>query len=89
MLRYHVAYYLPKGEDRMVMAEVLDFPGAVSQGFDLEDARRMIADAVTELAQICLEEGRALPTPDPGASAVEADFVELLPLTVEAGAHRS
>ena len=35
MLRYHTAYYLPKGEQRMVVAEVLDFPGAVSQGFDL------------------------------------------------------
>jgi hypothetical protein len=33
MLRYHVAYYLPRGEDRMVVAEVLDFPGVVSQGF--------------------------------------------------------
>jgi hypothetical protein len=39
VLRYHVAYYLPKGDDRMVVVEVLDFPGVVSQGFDLADAR--------------------------------------------------
>ncbi len=31
MLRYHVAYYLPRGDDRMVVAEVLDFPGVCSQ----------------------------------------------------------
>jgi predicted RNase H-like HicB family nuclease len=89
MLRYHVAYYLPKGEDRMVVAEVLDFPGAVSKGSiwgDLRDARRMIADALTEMAQTYLEEGRALPTPDPEASAAEADLIELVPLTLEARA---
>jgi predicted RNase H-like HicB family nuclease len=88
MLRYHAAYYLPKGEDRMVVAEVLDFPGAASQGFDLEDARRMIGDALSELAQMYLEEGRALPTPNPEISADDADLIELLPLTVEVGAPR-
>jgi len=44
-LRYHVAYFLPRGQDRMVVAEVLDFPGVVSQGFDLADARSMIVSA--------------------------------------------
>jgi predicted RNase H-like HicB family nuclease len=63
MLKYHVAYYLPKGEDKMAVAEVLDFPGAFSQGFDLQDARRMVADALASVAQSCLEEGRALPVP--------------------------
>jgi hypothetical protein len=43
MLRYHVAYFLPRAPDRMVVAEVLDFPGVASQGFDLADARTMIA----------------------------------------------
>jgi predicted RNase H-like HicB family nuclease len=86
MLRYHVAYYLPKGEDRMVVAEVLDFPGAFSQGFDLPDARRMVADALAGLAQSHLEEGRALPVPDASAYAPDADLIELLPLTVEVGA---
>ena len=32
MLRDHFASYLPRGTDRMVVAEVLDFPGACSQG---------------------------------------------------------
>jgi hypothetical protein len=42
MLRYHVAFYLPKRPGDMVVAEALDFPGAVTQGFDLPDARLMI-----------------------------------------------
>jgi predicted RNase H-like HicB family nuclease len=88
MLRYHVAYYLPKPGERMVVAEALDFPGAVSQGFDLADARRMISSAMEDLAQMLLEEGKPLPRPDPSASAPDADLVELLPLSVEAGASR-
>jgi predicted RNase H-like HicB family nuclease len=89
MLRYHVAYFLPRGDDRMVVAEVLDFPGVCSQGFDLADARVMIASALEEMAQVFLEEGKALPIPDPDATAPEADLVELLPLSVEAGVPRS
>jgi hypothetical protein len=40
----------------MVIAEALDFPGAVTQGFDLSDARLMIASAMEDLAQYLLEE---------------------------------
>jgi predicted RNase H-like HicB family nuclease len=89
MLRYHVAYYLPRGDDRMVVAEVLDFPGVCSQGFDLADARVMIASALEEMAQLHLEEGKPLPIPSPEAAAPEADLVELLPLSVEVGVSRS
>ena len=88
MLRYHVAYHLPSGDNRMVVAEVLDFPGVCSQGFDLADARVMIASALEEISQIYLEEGRALPVPDANAASPDADLVELLPLTVEVGAAR-
>ena len=86
MLRYHVAYYLARGNDRMVVAEVLDFPGVMSQGFDLADARLMIASALEEVAQMHLEEGKALPVPNPDATATDADLIELLPLSVGAGA---
>jgi len=86
MLRNHVAYHLPRGDDRMVIAEVLDFPGVVSQGFDLADARVMIASALEDIAQMHLEEGKALPVPNPDATAADADLIELLPLSVEAGA---
>lgn len=47
----------------MVVAEVLDFPGAVSQGFDLPDARLMISSALQDLAELLLEEGKPLPRP--------------------------
>jgi predicted RNase H-like HicB family nuclease len=88
VLRYHVAYYLPKGDDRMVVAEVLDFPGVVSQGFDLADARLMIASALEDVAQMHLEDGKPLPVPNPEAMSSEADLVELVPLSVEVGAPR-
>ena len=89
MLRYHVAYYLPRGEDRMVVAEVLDFPGVFSQGFNLPGARSMVASALLDVAQVHLEQGLPLPIPNAEASAPDADLIELLPLTVEVGAAKS
>jgi predicted RNase H-like HicB family nuclease len=86
MLRYHVAFYLPRATGEMVVAEALDFPGAVSQGFDLPDARLMIASAMEDLAQLLLEQGEPLPRPDSGASAEDADLVEIVPLSVHVGA---
>ena len=71
----------------MVVAEALDFPGAVTQGFDLPDARLMIASAMEDLAQCLLEEGKPLPTPAPEATS-EADLIELVPLSVHVGASR-
>lgn len=69
----------------MVVAEALDFPGAVTQGFDLADARVMIASALEDLAQLLLEEGKPLPAPAQDASAPDADLIELVPLSVHAG----
>jgi predicted RNase H-like HicB family nuclease len=88
MLRHHVAFYLPHAPGEMVVAEALDFPGAVTQGFDLQDARLMIASALEDLAQALLEEGRPLPVPDDEVSNPEADLIELVPLSVHAGTGR-
>jgi len=88
MLRYHVAFYLPRAAGEMVVAEALDFPGAVSQGFDLPDARLMISSALEDLAQLLLEEGKPLPGPNPDATAPEADLIELVPVSVQVGALR-
>ena len=85
MLRYHVAFYLPDAPGGMVVAEALDFPGAVTQGFDLQDARAMMASAMEDLAQILLEEGKPLPVPDVDATSTDADLVELIPLSVHVG----
>src|ERR1700683_4993375 len=87
MLRYHVAFQLPRLAGEMVVAEALDFPGAVTQGFDLADARLMIASAMEDLAECLLEEGKPLPTPKPDA-ATDADLIELVPLSVHVGAPR-
>lgn len=46
----------------------------------------MIASAMEDLAQSYLEEGRALPVPDPKAADPEADLIELVPLSVTVGA---
>jgi predicted RNase H-like HicB family nuclease len=89
MLRYHVAFYLPRAAGDVVVAEALDFPGAVTQGFDLPDARLMIASAMEDLAQLLLEEGKPLPTPNADAAASDADLIELVPLTIHVGARRA
>ncbi len=85
MLRYHVAFYLPRDSGGMVVAEALDFPGAVTQGFDLSDARLMIASAMEDLAQCLLEEGKPLPIPNADAAEPDADLIELVPLSVHVG----
>ena len=86
MLKYHVAFYLPSSPGEMVIAEALDFPGAVTQGFDLPDARLMIASALEDLAQLLLEEGKPLPMPaNDASSSAEADLIELVPLSIHAG----
>ncbi len=88
MLRYHVAFYLPRTAGAMVVAEALDFPGAVTQGFDLPDARLMIASAMEDLAEILLEEGKPLPVPNLESKAVDADLIEIVPLSVSVGTSR-
>ena len=72
----------------MVVAKVLDFPEAATQGFDLADARSMVASALQEMAQIRIEDGLPLPMPDQGAHDPDADLVELIPLSIEVGAIR-
>ena len=88
MLRYHIAFHLPHAAGEKVVAEALDFPGAFTQGFDLADARLMIASAVEDLAQCLLDEGKPLPIPNPDATA-DADLIELVPLSVHVGAPRA
>lgn len=88
MLRYQVAFHFPHAQGEMVVAEALDFPGAVSQGFDLPDARLMIASAMADLAELLLEQGEPLPTPNPDASKADAELIELVPLSVHVGACR-
>ena len=85
MLRYHVAFYPSHAPREMVVAEAFDFPGAVTQGFGMPDARLMIASALEDLAQALLEDGKPLPVPSDDAHSPDADLIELAPLSVHAG----
>jgi len=80
VLRYHVAFDLPHAAGEMQAAEALDFPNAVTQGFDLPDARLMIASALEDLARALLEEGKPPPVPSDDAQNPDADLIELVPL---------
>ena len=63
MLRYQVAFHFPHAQGEMVVAEALDFPGAVSQGFDLPDARLMIASAMDRSCGTPVGRGKAFAEP--------------------------
>jgi len=43
--------------------EFPDFPGCITAGVDLDDARRMAAEALALHIQGMLEDGQTLPTP--------------------------
>lgn len=81
MLTYKAMY---KYLDRGVHAEVLDFPGAITCGADLETARRLLADALAEMAETNLLHGESLPAPDPSRTDPEADLEEPIHLLVMA-----
>jgi predicted RNase H-like HicB family nuclease len=81
MLTYKAMYkYIDEG----VHAEVLDFPGVISFGIDLEEARRMLGSALVDMAETNLLQGEPLPQPDPAASDPEADLEEPIHLLLSA-----
>jgi predicted RNase H-like HicB family nuclease len=81
MLIYKAMYkFLNEG----VHAEVLDFPGAVTIGKDLQEARRLLASALTDLAETYLLQGEPLPRPNAFCSDEEADLEEPIHLLLTA-----
>jgi predicted RNase H-like HicB family nuclease len=80
MLEYHAAYY--RIEDGWFMAKVLDFPGVITQGKTLPGARRMLRDALREMADWYLEDGIALPAPNPRARDKNAEVLEPIRLGI-------
>ncbi len=81
MLTYKAMY---KFLDGSVHAEVLDFPGAITFGKDLDDARRMLASALVDMAETSLLSGRPLPRPDPAVTDPESDLEEPIHLLLTA-----
>jgi len=82
MLNYHAAYY--PIEDDWFMVRVLDFPGVISQGRDIEHARKMIRDALCLMAEYKLEQGEPLPPPNPRARDKKAARIEVIRLKIGA-----
>ena len=81
MLTYKAAYQFVDGG---VHAHILDFPGAITCGSDLAEARRLLASALVDLAELCLDRGEILPTPDPSRTDPDADVEEPLHLHMQA-----
>ena len=77
MLTYKAAYKLT--ED-VFLGEVLDFPGTVSFGYTLDEARRNLAGALLDMAETNLLRGEALPLADPSRSDADADLDEPISL---------
>jgi predicted RNase H-like HicB family nuclease len=81
MLTYRAMYkYLNRG----VHAEVLDFPGVITWGADLNEARRLLASALVDMAETNLLHGEPLPQPDPTSSDPDADIEEPIHLLLQA-----
>ncbi len=81
MLTYKAMHkFLDKG----VHAEVLDYPGAISFGADLEEARRMLGSALVDMAKTNLLLGEPLPRPDPNSTDPDADLEEPIHLLLTA-----
>jgi predicted RNase H-like HicB family nuclease len=83
MLTYKAMY---KFVDGGVHAEVLDFPGVISFGRDLDIARQMLASALVDMAETNLLHGEHLPLPDPARTDHEADLEEPIHLLLKASA---
>jgi len=81
MLTYKAMYkYLDEG----VHGEVLDFPGVITCGRDLDETRRLLASALTDMAEIRLLRGESLPLPDPSCTDPDADLEEPIHLLLKA-----
>jgi predicted RNase H-like HicB family nuclease len=82
MLTYKAAYKLEEG---IYLGEVLDFPGTVSFGHTLDEARVNLASALLDMAETNLLRGEPLPLPDPRRSDTEAEVEGPIYLLLQAG----
>jgi predicted RNase H-like HicB family nuclease len=82
MLVYKSAY---RWEDGTCLGEVLDFPGTVSFGRSLDEARENLAGALQDMAETNLLRGEPLPVPDPARSNPQAELEEPIYLMLQTG----
>lgn len=84
MLTYKAMYkYLDEG----IHGEVLDFPGVITWGKDLEEVRTLLATALVDMAETNLLHGEPLPQPDPNVTDPDADLEEPVHLLLTATSH--
>ncbi|MBQ7558897.1 MAG: type II toxin-antitoxin system HicB family antitoxin [Synergistaceae bacterium] len=43
------------------MGKILEWPGVITEGDDLEDCRELLKEAATEMAEIYKDDGREIP----------------------------
>ena len=78
MLVYKAMYrFLDQG----VHAEVLDFPGVISWGPDLDGARQLLSSALVDMAELNLERGEPLPQVNAEATDPDSDLEEPICMT--------
>ncbi len=81
MLTYKAMYRFVNGG---VHAEVLDFPGAMTCAESLPEARRLLAEALVDMAETSLLLGEPLPRPDSSRTDPDADLEEPIHLLLTA-----
>jgi predicted RNase H-like HicB family nuclease len=84
MLTYKAMYKFLQGG---VHAEVLDFPGTITSGDNLQEARQLLASALVDMAETALLRGESLPQPDLSCTDPEADLEEPIHLLLTAASH--
>jgi predicted RNase H-like HicB family nuclease len=82
MITYKAMYKFLESEG--VHAEVLDFPGAISFGDSLDQARKSLASALVDMAETNLLMGESLPLPNPQLTSDQADIEEPIYLLLSA-----
>jgi predicted RNase H-like HicB family nuclease len=73
MLQYKAGF---KFVDGGVHAQVLDFPAAITCADTLDEARRLLAVALVDVAEAAWETGQLLPVPNPLITDAEMDVDE-------------
>ena len=71
-------------DDGTVHAEIADFPGVITFGDDLNQARSRLRDALVDMAETLLIEGEPLPTPGHASNDLDADLDEPIHLVLSA-----
>jgi len=81
MITYKASYRFIDGG---VHAELLDFPGVITCADRIDEARRLLGSALLDMAGSLIDDGEALPIPDPMKTEAESDLEEPMHLHLQA-----